>query len=91
MTQYPPPGSDSAHALGMVLDHMSDLVAMLDTDGRRLYNSPAYKGLFGDRDLIGSDSFHDIHPEDRERVLAELMPGRAVRMLDRDSQGPTQE
>ncbi|MEW6688572.1 MAG: diguanylate cyclase [Pseudomonadota bacterium] len=58
----------SARTLGMVLDNMSDLVAMLDTEGRRLYNSPSYHAVFGDKDLRGTDSFREIHPEDRERV-----------------------
>ncbi|HTP62850.1 MAG TPA: diguanylate cyclase [Burkholderiales bacterium] len=62
------PLGDCAHTLGMVLDHMSDLVAMLDVDGKRLYNSPSYGKVFGDRDLTGTDSFAEIHPEDRERV-----------------------
>ena len=57
-----------AHTLGLVLDHMSDLVAMLDTSGKRLYNSPSYGKVFGDRDLTGTDSFAEIHPDDRERV-----------------------
>ena len=68
MTQELPPNPDCAHALGMVLDHMSDLVAMLDTDGRRLYNSPSYGALFGDKEIAGTESFRDIHPEDREHV-----------------------
>jgi diguanylate cyclase (GGDEF)-like protein/PAS domain S-box-containing protein len=68
VTQKLPPNPDYAHTLGMVLDHVSDLVAMLDTDGRRLYNSPSYGAMFGDRELAGTDSFRDIHPEDREHV-----------------------
>jgi diguanylate cyclase (GGDEF)-like protein/PAS domain S-box-containing protein len=60
--------ADCAYTLGLVLDHMSDLVAMLDTDGKRLYNSPSYKAVFGDADLEGTDSFREIHPADRERV-----------------------
>ena len=58
----------SAGTLGMVLDNMSDLVAMLDTEGRRVYNSRSYRVVFGDKDLTGTDSFREIHPEDRERV-----------------------
>ncbi len=58
----------SARTLGMVLDSMSDLVAMLDTEGRRVYNSPSYRTVFGGRELSGTDSFREIHPEDRERV-----------------------
>jgi diguanylate cyclase (GGDEF)-like protein/PAS domain S-box-containing protein len=63
-----PAHPDSARTLGLVLDHMSDLVAMLDTSGKRLYNSPSYKAVFGEKALEGTDSFRDIHPEDRERV-----------------------
>jgi len=60
--------SDCAFTLGLVLDNMSDLVAMLDVNGRRLYNSPSYGKLFGAKELEGTDSFSDIHPADRERV-----------------------
>jgi diguanylate cyclase (GGDEF)-like protein/PAS domain S-box-containing protein len=60
--------AECAYTLGLVLDHMSDLVAMLDTDGKRLYNSPSYKAVFGDKELEGTDSFLEIHPADRERV-----------------------
>src|SRR5262245_33197902 len=60
--------TECAQTLGMVLDSMSDLVAMLDTDGKRLYNSPSYAKVFGDVLLEGTDSFREIHPEDRERV-----------------------
>jgi diguanylate cyclase (GGDEF)-like protein/PAS domain S-box-containing protein len=63
-----PAKPDSARTLRHVLDNMSDLVAMLDVNGKRLYNSPSYKALFGERDLNGSDSFVDIHPDDREHV-----------------------
>lgn len=60
----------TAHArtLGMVLDNMSDLVALLDTQGRRVYNSPSYRKVFGDTNLNGTDSFKELHPDDRERV-----------------------
>jgi diguanylate cyclase (GGDEF)-like protein/PAS domain S-box-containing protein len=68
MTQGLPPNPDCARTLGLVLDHMSDLVAMLDTDGKRLYNSPSYHTVFGDKALEGTDSFCEIHPDDRERV-----------------------
>ena len=53
---------------GLILENTSDLVALLDTDGVRLYNNPSYYALFGERDLTGTDSFREIHPDDRERV-----------------------
>jgi len=44
-------------------------VAVLDPDGRRLYNSPSYQGILGDpSQLRGSSSFDQVHPEDRARV-----------------------
>lgn len=52
----------------LILENTSDLIALLDTSGRRLYNNSAYHALFGDRVLIGTDSFSEIHPDDRERV-----------------------
>jgi diguanylate cyclase (GGDEF)-like protein/PAS domain S-box-containing protein len=58
----------SEREVGLILENTSDLVALLDTDGIRLYNNPSYHALFGERDLTGTDSFIDIHPEDREQV-----------------------
>jgi diguanylate cyclase (GGDEF)-like protein/PAS domain S-box-containing protein len=59
---------EAMYTLSLAMDHMSDLVAMLDLEGKRLYNSPSYAKLFGNVQLEGTDSFRDIHPEDRERV-----------------------
>jgi len=53
----------------LIAENIGDFIAVLDLDGRRIYNSPSYAKFFGaDRDLRGSDSFADIHPEDRARV-----------------------
>lgn len=53
----------------LIAENMGDMVAVLDTEGRRLYNSPSYEVLFGDPEALkGSDSFAEIHPDDRERV-----------------------
>jgi diguanylate cyclase (GGDEF)-like protein/PAS domain S-box-containing protein len=53
----------------MITENIDDLIAVLDLEGRRLYNSPSYAKLFGDpRVLQNTDSFAEIHPEDRERV-----------------------
>ncbi len=62
------PLAGSDRTVKLILDNTSDLIAMLDTSGRRLYNSPSYHALFGNRDLTGTDSFREIHPDDRERV-----------------------
>jgi PAS domain S-box-containing protein len=53
----------------LIMENLADLVAVLDLDGRRLYNSPSYRGILGDPDkLLGTSSFDQIHPEDRARV-----------------------
>jgi diguanylate cyclase (GGDEF)-like protein/PAS domain S-box-containing protein len=53
----------------LIAENLSDFIAVLDLNGRRLYNSPSYRQLFGEpEDLRNSDSFAEIHPDDRERV-----------------------
>ncbi|MDO9224505.1 MAG: PAS domain S-box protein [Pseudomonadota bacterium] len=53
----------------LIAENMGDLVAVLDLEGRRLYNSPSYGKLFGDPEALkGTDSFAEIHPDDQERV-----------------------
>jgi two-component system cell cycle sensor histidine kinase/response regulator CckA len=53
----------------LITENMADLVAVVDLEGKRLYNSPSYKSLLRDPDALkGTDSFADIHPEDRPRV-----------------------
>ena len=52
-----------------VADEVDDLVAVLDPQGRRLYNNEAYRDLFGDPELLrGTESFPEIHPDDRQRM-----------------------
>jgi diguanylate cyclase (GGDEF)-like protein/PAS domain S-box-containing protein len=66
-----PPEPPSNDFFRLIVENSEDLFAVLDLDGRRLYNSPSYAQLFGDIDhMKGSDSFAEIHPEDRESVKA---------------------
>jgi diguanylate cyclase (GGDEF)-like protein/PAS domain S-box-containing protein len=54
-----------------IAENVGDLIAMLDTGGRRIYNNPSYRLIFGNQGLeVGSDSFSEIHPDDRERIKA---------------------
>ena len=60
-------GSD--RLLDLVLSNTGDLVVILDRDGKRIYNSPSYRQILGDPDALrGTDSFAEIHPEDRDKV-----------------------
>ncbi len=55
----------------LITEHVTDLIAVVDRDGRRLYNNPAYEQSLGSASgLAGTDSFHEIHPEDRARIQA---------------------
>lgn len=48
---------------------VSDLIAILDLNGNRLYSSNSYGKLFGNSlKLTGTNSFSDIHPEDRDKI-----------------------
>ncbi len=58
----------------LIAENIGDMVAVLDLEGRRLYNSPSYRALFGDTEtLVGTDSFAEIHRDDREEVRREFM------------------
>jgi PAS domain S-box-containing protein len=53
----------------LIAENIGDFIAVLDINGRRIYTSPSYQRLLGEaRDLHGTDSFIDVHPNDRERI-----------------------
>src|SRR5438309_5599596 len=47
------------------------MIAVIDCDGHRLYNSPAYQNILGysPEELKSTSSLEQIHSEDRQRVL----------------------
>jgi diguanylate cyclase (GGDEF)-like protein/PAS domain S-box-containing protein len=54
----------------MIAENSDEFVAVLDLKGRRLYSSKSYSKLFGiEGSLIGTDSFEEIHPEDRKYLM----------------------
>lgn len=63
---------ESEEKFRLITENMGDMVALLDTEGKRLYNSPSYRQAFGRVPQAGSDSFQDIHPDDRERIRAQF-------------------
>ena len=53
----------------LIAENVQDFIAVLDLQGRRIYNSPSYSRIFDDVEAMkGTDSFADLHPDDRERV-----------------------
>lgn len=60
---------ESRELFRAIVENVGDLVAVLDTEGKRIYNSPSYGPLFREKDIReGSSSFMEVHPEDRERI-----------------------
>jgi len=55
----------------IVAENAADMIALVDTKGRRLYNSPAYEKVLGysAQELAQTPAFEQIHPDDRLRVL----------------------
>ena len=53
----------------LISENVADMIAVLNCDGKRIYNSPSYKPILGDPEsLLGTDFFREIHPEDREKT-----------------------
>lgn len=52
-----------------ISENIDDFIAVLDLEGRRLYNNRSYINILGSLEALrGTDSFSEVHPEDRERV-----------------------
>jgi PAS domain S-box-containing protein len=56
----------------LISENAADMIAVVDTAGRRLYNSPAYHKILGytAEELNTLSPFEKIHPHDRKRVMA---------------------
>ena len=54
----------------LISENAADMIALVDSDGRRLYNSPSYQKVLGysNEDLNSTSAFEQIHPDDRPRV-----------------------
>jgi two-component system, cell cycle sensor histidine kinase and response regulator CckA len=54
----------------LISDSATDMIAVVDMEGRRIYNSRSYQTVLGysAEELRGSSSLDQIHPDDRERV-----------------------
>jgi PAS domain S-box len=72
----------------LITENAADMIAVIDSSGRRLYNSPAYQKIlgYGPEELAATSSMDQIHPDDRARVLqasvkaATTGRGRATRI-----------
>lgn len=55
----------------LITENAADMIAVIDMDGQRLYNSPAYEKILGysSEDLRTTSSLEQVHPDDRLRVM----------------------
>ncbi len=55
----------------LISENAADMIAVVDKNGHRLYNSPAYEKILGysKDDLAATSSLEQIHPDDRARVV----------------------
>ena len=54
----------------LISENAADMIAVVDLEGRRIFNSISYQKILGysPEELQESSGFEQIHPEDRERV-----------------------
>jgi len=55
----------------LITENAADMIAVIDRQGHRVYNSPAYRKVLGysQDELIGTSPLEQIHPDDRDRVV----------------------
>ncbi|MFZ1918766.1 MAG: EAL domain-containing protein [Terriglobales bacterium] len=55
----------------LISENAADMIAVVDTNGHRLYNSPAYQRILGysPEELAATPATHQIHADDCARVL----------------------
>ena len=55
----------------LISENAADMIAVVDLEGRRIFNSLSYQKILGysPEELQESSGFEQIHPEDRERVM----------------------
>ena len=54
----------------LISENAADMIAIVDMEGRRIFNSLSYQKVVGysPEELQASSAFEQIHPDDRERV-----------------------
>jgi PAS domain-containing protein len=68
----------------LISENAADMIAVVDMDGRRIYNSLSYQKVLGysAEELKNSSGFDQIHPDDRVRVReAATAPGAFWNLL----------
>jgi PAS domain S-box-containing protein len=69
----------------LISENAADMIALVDRDGRRLYNSPSYLKVLGysAEELKETSSIEQVHPDDRRRVLQAAERARLTGQCER--------
>ncbi len=64
----------------LIGENAEDMIAVVTVDGQRLYNSPSYQKVLGysPEELGRTSAYDQIHPDDREAVLAAAREARST-------------
>jgi PAS domain S-box-containing protein len=62
----------------VITENAADMIAVIDSEGNRIYNSPSYEKVLGysQQELQSTSSIEQIHPEDRPRVVEAAIKAR---------------
>jgi diguanylate cyclase (GGDEF)-like protein/PAS domain S-box-containing protein len=71
---------DGTQLFQLITENAADMIAVVDAEGHRLYNSPAYQKVLGysTEELTSGSSIDQVHPSDRERVLQAAQRARST-------------
>ena len=69
---------DREELFHLISENAADMIAVVDMDGNRIYNSLSYQKVLGysPEELQASSAFEQIHPDDRERVKSAAAEAR---------------
>jgi len=72
--------SEREELFRLISENAADMIAVVDMNGRRIYNSMAYQRVLGysPEELKGSSSLEQVHPLDRHRVKRAADQARAT-------------
>ena len=63
--------AEREHLFQLITENAADMIAVIDRNGQRVYNSPAYQKILGyhPEELAATPAMDQIHPDDYARVL----------------------
>jgi two-component system, cell cycle sensor histidine kinase and response regulator CckA len=64
----------------LITENAADMIAVIDADGRRIYNSPSYERVLGynPEEMRLTPATAQVHPEDRQQVEDAAQSARAT-------------